>query len=326
MKSARVRERMAALGALVSERLALVAAHSRPDVLYDPVRYVLAGGGKRLRPVLLLLSAEMYGASREDALPAALAVEVSHNWALVHDDIMDAAATRRGRASVHVRWDANTALLCGDVLLGLAYGQLQRARRVQLPALVGAFTRMTRALCEGQALDMQFESRTDVTIPHYLDMIDLKTGALIGTALQMGAITGDAPPKECATMHRAGLALGRAFQIKDDLLDLVAVDGRWGKAIGGDLIEGKKTFLLLEALSRARGADLEFFRRIGPGGGISPDEIQRARRRMERLGVLDYARKSVAHYTSRAIEQVRTLTRPSDVLVGIMRDMAARVH
>ena len=322
-----MRERAAALGALVSDRrLMTIAAHSQPDVLYEPVRYVLAGKGKRWRPVLLLLCAEMYDVDSEDALSAALAIEVSHNWALVHDDIMDAAATRRGQASVHEKWDVNTALLCGDVLMGLAYDQLLRTKATQLPRLLATFNRMITALCEGQALDMQFETRAVVDTPQYLNMIDLKTGALIGAALEMGAILGEATPAECAAVHRAGIAAGRAFQIMDDLLDLWAQDSRWGKDIGGDLMAGKKTFLLLEALSRARGAEWDFFDRIRQGGTIGTVNVEEARRRMEHLGVLEYARENVAYYTNRAIDHLHTLSRQADGLVKIMRIIAARAH
>ncbi len=321
-----MRERVTDLGAMVSARLSAIAAHNKPDVLYDPVRYVLAGQGKRLRPVLLLLCAEMYGVKSEDALPIALAIEVSHNWALVHDDIMDGATTRRGRATVHVKWDADTALLCGDVLMGLAFGQLLQAKATQLPALLGAFARTVTALCEGQALDMQFETRADVTTAEYLHMIDLKTGALIGAALEMGAILGDGSPEDRAAVCSAGMALGRAFQLQDDLLDLVAKDGRWGKVIGGDIIEGKKTFLLLESLNRAQGGDRVFFDRIQHCEGIEACDIAEARSRMDRLGVLACARNNVAHYTSLAIGHLSALPRRADVLVAIMKTMAAREH
>ncbi len=326
LSEAHVKRRVAELGSLVSEHLLRITVEGRPDVLYEPVRYVLAGQGKRLRPALLMLCAEMYGVACERALPAALAIEVSHNWALVHDDIMDAAQMRRGRQTVHRRWDVSTALLCGDVLLGLSLAQLTRAGPARQPLLFKVFTRMVVSLCEGQALDMAFEARTDVTTPEYLGMIDLKTGALIGAAMEMGAIFGGASLAERTTVRNAGVALGRAFQIQDDLLDLVVENDQWGKAIGGDLQEGKKTILLLEALSRAKGDDYDFFDRIQHGAGLNPDDIAGARRRMDRLGVLDYARKSVSHYTHRAIEQIRTVPQRSDVLVALMQQMAARGH
>ena len=323
---AQLQEQVSALGSLVSERLRHVAAERQPSVLYDPVRYVLAGQGKALRPVLLLLSAQMYGVEKARALPVALAIEILHNWALVHDDIMDAAQTRRGRPAVHVRWGVNTALLTGDVLLGLAYEQLARVQPETLPALLSAFTRMVRSLCEGQAVDMQFETRADVVTPEYLDMIDLKTGALIAVSMEMGAILGRASKAEQSRIHSAGMALGRAFQIQDDLLDLIAVDGRWGKVIGGDLMEGKKTFLLLEALSRAKGEDKEFFGKIQHGRGLAAADIDDARSRMDRLGVFDFARKTVAYYTRRAVEAVESLPKRTEMLSALMQIMASRAH
>lgn len=321
-----MQESMRGLGGRISRQLRRICAYRKPDVLYAPVRYVLSGGGKHLRPVLLITSARMYGVAVEDALPMALSIELSHNWALVHDDIMDAADTRRGRPTVHRKWDVNTALLCGDVLMGLAYGQLQRAEPGKLPALMEVLTGMVRLLCEGQALDMAFESRSDVTTPEYLDMIDLKTGALTGAAMEMGAILGGTTPQARAAIRSSGIALGRAFQIMDDLLDLVARDARWGKVIGGDLVEGKKTLLLLEALGRARGEDYDFFNMIVRNRGLNPDRIDEARQRMDALGVLEYARKSVRYYTQRAIAHLSGLSVDTRPLVGIMEDMAARAH
>ncbi len=319
-------EQVAALGTMVSESLVRIAAFRTPDALYNSVRYVLRGQGKRLRPVLLLLTAQMYRVRSEQALPAALAVEVSHNWALVHDDIMDQAATRRGRPSVYRRWDINTALLCGDVLMGIAYGQLTHAPASRLPQLLETFTAMVTALCEGQALDMRYETTPLVSTPEYLDMIDLKTGALLAAALEMGAILGEAPPNERAALRRAGMALGRAFQIQDDLLDLVADDGRWGKSVGQDLIDGKKTFLLLEALARATGEDQAFFERIRLQAGCAASDVAEARSRMHRLGVLAFARKNVAHYTRRAIGCLEQLHTQTDALNTVMQSMADRVH
>ena len=316
--------RIIAMGELVSQRLLRVAAERKPDVLYDSVRYILAGGGKRLRPVLLLITAKMYGANESRAMEAALAIEVAHNWTLVHDDIMDDSPMRRGRETVHVRWDADTALLCGDALVGLAYMQLSRAQAG--PELLQAFTDAALAVCEGQSLDMQFESRSEVCMTEYLQMIDLKTGAFLGASLEMGAILGEATIEECAAAREAGILLGRAFQIQDDLLDLVAEDQRWGKIAGSDLVEGKKTFLITEAIGRAEHGDREFFRRVAKGVPRGSADIDEARQRMERLGVLDHARDSVDHYTDLAITRARKLPNSEELLVPLMRIMAARVH
>lgn len=282
---------VARLTALVEGGLAALELPAEPAVLYEPVRYVLDGGGKRLRPVLLLLSAEAFGVPTERALPAALAAEVFHNFTLVHDDIMDHADERRGRPSVHVVWDESTAILTGDFLMGLAYDLLARTETDRLAEAVRAFHRMVARLCEGQALDEGFEARAEVSVPEYLDMIDRKTGALLECVLALGGILGHAAGPQRAALAEAGRAWGRAFQIQDDLLDLTADDDGWGKAIGGDLVEGKKTYLLLRALERADGDARAWFHRAIADGGLPPEDVAEARRRMAALGVLDEARR-----------------------------------
>ena len=284
------------LTALVEERLAALEFPAEPAVLYEPVRYVLDGGGKRLRPVLLLLSAEAFGVPAERAMPMALAAEVFHNFTLVHDDIMDHADERRGRPSVHVVWDESTAILAGDFLMGLAYDLLARTETDRLAEAVRTFHTMVARLCEGQALDEAFESRADVSVPEYLDMIDRKTGALLECVLALGGVLGHATAPQRAALAEAGRAWGRAFQIQDDLLDLTAADDGWGKAIGGDLVEGKKTYLLLRALERAEGDARAWFHRVVADGGLPPEEVPDARRRMDDLGVLDDARRLVLDY------------------------------
>ena len=269
---------------------------AEPASLYEPVRYVLDGGGKRLRPALVLLAAEVFGVPTARALPAALAVEVFHNFTLVHDDIMDHADERRGRPSVHVVWDESTAILAGDLLMGTAYDLLAQTETDRLGEIVRAFHRMVMRLCEGQALDEQFERERAVTAERYLDMIDRKTGALVELALVLGGLAGKADAAALDALATVGRAWGRAFQIQDDLLDLTASDASWGKTIGGDLVEGKKTYLLLRALERSEGDQRAWFQRIADDGGLPPDAIDEARRRMQALGVLGEARETVLRY------------------------------
>lgn len=266
-----------------------------PVELYDPVRYVLSGGGKRFRPVLALLAAEAFGGeeARERAMPAALAVEVFHNFTLVHDDIMDHADERRGRPTVHVRWNEPTAILSGDLLMGLAYDLLAQIETDCTAEVVRIFHRMVARLCEGQAMDMSFERRTEVSVSAYLDMVERKTAALLEAALEIGALLGGADEAARARLRGAGRDLGRAFQIQDDLLDLTADDARWGKTIGGDLMAGKKTFLLLRALERADGDEHAWFARIAKEKGLAAAAVPEARARMEALGVLQAARDAV---------------------------------
>lgn len=319
----------------VDAALQSLEPQEEPALLYDPVRYVLEGGGKRLRPVLLLLTAEAFDADVEGALPVALAVEVFHNFTLVHDDVMDHADERRGRPAVHRRWDTGTALLAGDLLLVRAYDLLAEADGA-LDALMPPFRRMARRLCEGQAFDKAFETQEAVSVDAYLGMIDGKTGALLGAALELGGRCGKASDAQAAALHHAGAALGRAFQIQDDLLDLVADPERWGKPVGGDLVEGKKTFLLLRALERAEtDADRSFFARAAETG-LPREDVSDARRRMDALGVLDDARHAVERHTEAAAEHLGRVLPAQDggnaeasagrTLRWLIGEMQARLH
>ena len=271
---------------------------AEPAGLYDPVRYVLGGGGKRVRPALVLLAAQAFGGAeaRRRAMPAALGVEVFHNFTLVHDDIMDRAATRRGRATVHERWDLPTAVLAGDLMMGLACSLVARTDGAPLAALLGSHYAMTARLCEGQTLDMAFETRADVAAAEYLDMVDRKTGALLEHALDLGARVGGAAPEAAAALRQSGRALGRAFQIQDDLLDLTADADAWGKPVGADLVEGKRTYLVLLARERAAPDDRAWLAAV-LDGGLAPGRVGHVRERLERLGVLADASAAVDRYT-----------------------------
>ena len=310
----------------VSDSLSGLITTEKPDVLYDSARYVLAGEGKHVRPVLVLVSSAIYGEPSARAMPAALAVELVHDFALVHDDIMDHAESRRARPAVHVAWNEDTAILCGDLLLSMSFDQVARTPSGRVPELVQAFAAMVAALCEGQALDKDFERRPLVYTAQYLDMIDRKTGALLSVALEMGGIIGDAPEDMLAALRSIGRQMGRAFQIQDDLLDLVAGDPGWGKPVGGDLMEGKKTFLLLEALERAEGEDRAYFSRIRKDSGLVESEIPEARQRMQALGVLDAARERVQQHSAAALARVQALPQglATSALVRLIEQMALR--
>jgi geranylgeranyl diphosphate synthase type II len=299
-----------------------------PRELYDPVRYVLEADGKRIRPVLLLLSAESHGGPEvaEAALPAALAVEVFHDFTLVHDDIMDHASERRGRPTVHRRWDEATAILAGDLLFGLAYDLLSRAPANGLPDILALFHTAVVRLCEGQAMDKAMETASAVTVAQYVDMIERKTAALLEAALQVGATIGGAPPADVEALGRAGRALGRAFQVQDDLLDVTADGEGWGKIVGGDLVVGKRTFLLLTALERAAGEERRWFERALDG--ITPDEVPEARERMRGLGVLDAAREAVERDVESGLEVLASLPAgpAADALRTLCGSLAGRTR
>lgn len=222
-----------------------------PATLYEPGEYFLSWGGKRIRPVLCLMGQELFSDITDDAWQAATAIELFHNFTLIHDDMMDAAALRRGNETVHMKYGTNTALLAGDVMLIQAYDHLSRVHARQLPALLTLFNRTAREVCEGQQLDIDFERSTEVQLDAYLHMITLKTSVLLAASLQMGAMLGGASEGNCEHLYAFGKNLGIAFQIQDDYLDAFGDPEKFGKEVGGDIRQNKKTFLLLHALEVA---------------------------------------------------------------------------
>ena len=219
-----------------------------PKNLYTPIDYILQLGGKRIRPVLTLMAADIFSNDYKKAMPAALAVEVFHNFTLIHDDIMDEAPLRRGKETVHTKWDLNTGILSGDAMLILAYQYFENYEPVIFQKLAKLFSKTALEVCDGQQLDIDFETRNDVTIPEYIKMISLKTSVLVAAALKMGAIVCKAEENEADHLYNYGLNLGIAFQLQDDYLDTFGNPKTFGKQVGGDIIENKKTFLYLTAL------------------------------------------------------------------------------
>ena len=222
-----------------------------PVGLYEPVRYLLSLGGKRMRPALLLMACDLFGGDAEAALSPALAIEVFHNFTLVHDDIMDQAPLRRGKATVHERWGQNAGILSGDVMLVLAYQLMMRVEDGILREVLDIFSKTAVGVCEGQQLDMDFEKREEVTIEEYLEMIRLKTSVLLGGALKIGALIGGAGMQDAELLYSFGEHLGIAFQLQDDILDVYGDPDKFGKQVGGDIISNKKTYLLIKALELA---------------------------------------------------------------------------
>ncbi|MBM4168046.1 MAG: polyprenyl synthetase family protein [Ignavibacteria bacterium] len=271
-----------------------------PRSLYDPLRYVLKGGGKRIRPALLMLSCEAVGGTLQGAIHAAAAIEILHNFTLVHDDIMDNAGSRRGRKTVHTKWDPNVAILVGDELLALAYRELLKTTSPRIKEIVQLFTQGVVEVCEGQALDKEFENRRRVTVEEYLGMIQRKTGKMIAISTEIGGLVGKGTEDELDALRTFGEFLGRAFQIHDDLLDIVGDERELGKDVGSDLQEGKKTFLFLEALRLAKGEDRKRLREVIANGGVSKKRIGAFRRIYESCGAIDSARESVRRDTERA--------------------------
>ncbi|TRX05426.1 polyprenyl synthetase family protein [Flavobacterium gawalongense] len=233
----------------ISEYLQSQYEAKEPKNLYEPIHYILDLGGKRIRPVLTLMSAEVFDADYKKALPAALAVEVFHNFSLVHDDIMDDAPLRRGKQTVHERWNINTGILSGDAMLILAYQYFEKYQPKIFRKLAKLFSKTALEVCEGQQWDVDFEVRDDVTIPEYLKMIEYKTAVLVAAAMKMGAIIAEASKENANLIYDFGLNLGLAFQLQDDYLDAFGDPETFGKQVGGDIIENKKTYLYLKAVA-----------------------------------------------------------------------------
>ncbi|WP_442591080.1 polyprenyl synthetase family protein [Pedobacter sp. AW31-3R] len=227
-----------------------------PAQLYAPIQYIMSLGGKRLRPVMLLLSSEMFNTDINIAIEAALAVETFHNFTLIHDDIMDNAPLRRGNDTVHIKWGVNNAILSGDVMMGRANKHISNIDVKVLKAALDCFNEAAQGVCEGQQLDMEFEKRDNVSIAEYINMIRLKTAVLLGGAMKLGAIVGGAGEEDASLLYTFGESFGIAFQLQDDILDVYGDPAKFGKQVGGDIISNKKTFLLLKLKELVSAEDL----------------------------------------------------------------------
>ena len=241
----------------VNNDLAAIPYPSEPDNLYAPIRYELSLGGKRIRPVLMLMACELFGTDYHRAISPAIGLEMFHNFTLLHDDVMDNADVRRGKPAVHKVWNENTAVLSGDAMQILAYMQMSEAPDFCRKEVLDIFSKTALEICEGQQYDMEFESRDDVSEEEYLEMIRLKTAVLLGGALKIGAVIAEAHPSDADRLYRFGENIGLAFQLKDDYLDVYGDPAVFGKKIGGDILNNKKTYMLINALRLAEGKDKE---------------------------------------------------------------------
>ena len=281
--------------------------------MYEPIHYILQLGGKRMRPILTLMSAEVFDADYEKALPAALAVEVFHNFSLVHDDIMDAAPLRRGNVTVHEKWDINTGILSGDAMLILAYQYFEEYEPTIFRALAKLFSKTALEVCEGQQWDVDFESRKDVTIPEYLKMIECKTAVLVAAAMKMGAIIAETSQENANLIYDFGLNLGLAFQLQDDYLDAFGNPETFGKQVGGDIIENKKTYLYLKAMEFASPNEKEELVHLF---SIHPednsDKINSVKQIFHSSGAAQATQKAIQDFTLKAFETLEKMNVSSD--------------
>ncbi len=274
-----------------------------PAELYDPITYTLNLGGKRIRPLLVLIGCDLFNGDLEKAAPAALAIELFHNFTLLHDDIMDRAPLRRGKETVYKKWNTNVAILSGDTMFTMACEYLSQSNPDVLHLALSEFTRTARMVCEGQQYDMNFESRKVVSIGEYLEMIRLKTAVLVGCSLKLGAILAKAPPSETGKIYAFGENIGMAFQLQDDLLDVFGDEQKFGKEIGGDILSGKKTFLLLKAFEIAPEKEKSELDQCFSDRSIpSEEKIARVKKVYSSLKIREITLEEIEKYFSKALQ------------------------
>lgn len=310
---------------------AAIAKHKfgkSPDSLYEPIRYLMRLGGKRLRPLLTLLAYALYRNDVKRIVPFAVAVESFHNFTLMHDDIMDKAPLRRGKTTVHEKWNTNTAILAGDVMLIKVYDMFLPLEAGMLKTVLKAFNACAAQVCEGQQWDMDFETTRTVTEQQYLAMIRQKTAVLLGFALELGAILAGAPEDERTALRAFGINIGLGFQLRDDLLDAFADPERFGKQIGGDILANKKTYLLIKALAQARGAtrrELQYW--LTARKYKKSDKIAAVKAIYERLGIQDAVNRKVSYYFRKGFQHLDLLAgkkRNTAMLEGFTRQLIER--
>lgn len=305
--------------------LSYVSFAGDPKSLFDPIEYILSLGGKRIRPALTFVGCNIYSDDIEGAVKPALGLEVFHNFTLLHDDLMDGADMRRNKPTVHKRWSPNTAILSGDAMLIASYKLIGETNPSYLSEVLALFTKTALAICGGQQYDMEFEQRLDVTEKEYIRMIELKTAVLLACALKMGAMIGGAPVNDSDLLYKYGIDLGLAFQLQDDLLDVYGDPATFGKNIGGDILSNKKTFLLINALERAKGEKKEEVLAWLQRHDYSPEEkIAYFTSLYKELGVKELAEQKILHYYEKAKACLVDLDVPAERL-DVLREISDKL-
>lgn len=299
-----------------------------PPELYQPIEYIMNLGGKRLRPLLTIMAASLFTDDWQKAVRPALAIEVFHNFTLMHDDIMDQAPLRRGQPTVHEKWNGNIALLSGDVMLVNAYQLLLSVDADKLKPALERFSRTAAEVCEGQQMDMNFEARWDVTEAEYIDMIRLKTSVLLGFALELGGLIAGADEKTTQLLYEGGMNIGVGFQLKDDLLDVYGDPVKFGKQVGGDIIANKKTFLLIEALQQAKdGRKEELTEWLTRKDFDKVQKVQAVTSIYDQLGIRELTETRINDYFSRGFanfDQIEAQPIRKNVLIQFARQLVER--
>ena len=313
---------------MVNEALAALPYNRKPKSLYEPVEYVLSLGGKRIRPVLMLMGYNLWREQPGDILMPAMGIETYHNYTLLHDDLMDHADMRRGHETVHRRWDANKAILSGDSMLVLAYQRMQQVAADKLPAVLELFTETALEIGEGQEYDMAFESRSDVTEDEYIEMIRLKTSVLLACALKIGALLADAPKDDADRLYRLGEQVGLAFQLQDDLLDVYGDPAVFGKAIGGDITSNKKTYMLINAVNRANAAQRsELMTWIEATNFDRQEKVAAVTRLYDEIGIRQLCEQKINYYfdlASKTLDEVDVADERKQYLRSYMLELLHR--
>lgn len=298
---------------MVNDFISNLPYEREPQTIYDPIRYVLSLGGKRIRPVLMLLAYNMYKDNPEHILMPACALETYHNYTLLHDDLMDNADVRRGKPTVHRKWNANAAILSGDTMQVLAYQRLAQCDEDKLPELLHLFTETALQIGEGQQYDMEFETRDDVTEEEYIEMIRLKTSVLLACATKMGALLADASKQDTQQLYRFGELVGLAFQLQDDLLDVYGDPQVFGKAIGGDITSNKKTYMLINAFLHANDkqrAELTHWTTVNDFD--RQEKIEAVTRLYNEIGIRELCEKKINTYFQESLECLESIPLPAE--------------
>lgn len=297
----------------------------QPKSLYEPIRYLMKLGGKRLRPMLVMLAYSIYKKDAEKIVSYAAAVEAFHNFTLMHDDIMDKAPLRRGKATVHEKWNVNTAILSGDVMLVRVYDMFLSLENDKLKQVLRAFNQCAAEVCEGQQWDMEFESKTKVTEEQYIEMIRLKTAVLLGFSLELGAILADAPKADQIALRDFGVNIGVGFQLKDDLLDVYADQKKFGKQVGGDIISNKKTFLLIKALEKAKGKQQKELKEwLSMKKFNAKKKVAAITKIYDTQGIPELTELKVNQYFEKGFHRLKDVSADHSSLIGFTKELMAR--
>ena len=310
---------------IVNQTIAAIPYPAEPRQLYEPIAYHMALGGKRIRPVLALMACDAMGGDSNAAIDAAVGIEMFHNFTLLHDDVMDNADVRRGKVTVHRRWNDNTAILSGDTMLTIATQYIARTANWQVMDL---FNKTAIEIYEGQQWDMDYEVRNDVTVDEYINMIRLKTSVLLGCALKTGALIANADSKQADLLYEAGVNMGLAFQLRDDVLDVWGDPATFGKEIGGDIMNNKKTFLLINAMNLAKGDDADELRHwLNDPYATRDDKVNGVTALYERLGTRQLAEDAIARYNDQAVaafNQVKMTDEDKKTFISLANKLAGR--